>query len=99
VEIPDAQENEVQEIPAPQAVLGGPAPVPLVAAEQMPVPVAVKPVPEPKPVDPMADLRAQYVEAVQEAANQALESVKLDDLPYLQQELQLLQSGGDIPAV
>ncbi|MES2506254.1 MAG: hypothetical protein V4599_06095 [Verrucomicrobiota bacterium] len=37
--------------------------------------------------------------AVQEAANQALEKVRLDDLPHLQRELQLLQSGGEIPAV
>jgi serine/threonine protein kinase len=49
--------------------------------------------------DPMADLRAQYVSAVQSAANQALENVRLDDLPYLKSELLLLQSGGDIPAV
>lgn len=102
VEEMDAEENNVEEMPSPQAVLGGLAPAHAMAAE--PVPVAeTKPSPEPQPVpppvDPMADLRAQYVEAVQEAANQALESVKLDDLPYLQQELQLLQSGGDIPAV
>lgn len=106
VEEIDTQPEEVDRTPSPQAVLGGLAPVPAMAAEPVPVAAAEtipvptpEPQPAPPPVDPMADLREQYVEAVQEAANQALESVKLDDLPYLQQELQLLQSGGDIPAV
>lgn len=56
--------------------------------------------PEPAaPVDPWAELRTQYLTAVQNAANNALEKVKLDEIPYLQKELLMLQSGGEVPEV
>lgn len=50
----------------------------------------------PKP-DPRAELDRQYQAAVQKAAAEALEKVRLDDLPFLQKELQRLQSGGQMP--
>lgn len=79
-----------------------PAPIPVEKPKQI---VVIKPAAAPMPPPPpsreerLANLRAQYVTAVQQAANQALETVRLDDLPYLQKELQLLQNGGDIPTV
>ena len=95
------EEIEADEKPIPAAVMGA-----LPPAETLPTaPIAMKPItlvppkPEPAPVDPLIDLRAQYVEAVQKAANQALEMVRYDDLPFLQTELILLQNGGDIPEV
>ncbi|MEN3943696.1 protein kinase [Prosthecobacter sp. SYSU 5D2] len=100
--LPMAQYEEAgsEEKPIPAAILGA---LPQAEVLSAPAPVSkpiTLPPPKPEPVlDPMADLRAQYVAAVQTAANQALEKVRLDDLPYLQNELQLLQSGGDIPAM
>ncbi len=91
-------EQDVDDKPIPAAVLGALPPPP-----SLPVtPVAVKPVtlpPAPVATDPFEDLRTQYVAAVQTAANHALEKVSLDDLPHLQRELQLLQSGGEVPEV
>lgn len=100
----EEMEAEVEK-PLPAAVLGGlPPPEMLSTAPSQPVgnPITLPANPTPAPVptvDPLADLKAQYIAAVQEAANHALSTVKLDDLPHLQRELQLLQSGGDIPAV
>lgn len=70
--------------------------------ESSPPKVEEKPMVAPAPaapVDPWAELRTQYLVAVQNAANDALEKVKLDELPFLQKELLLLQSGGEIPEV
>lgn len=94
------EEIEAEEKPIPAAVLGGLPPAEMLSSR----PAQAKPItlpasPPPTPVDPLADLRSQYVSAVQAAANHALETVKLDDLPHLQRELQLLQNGGDIPSV
>ncbi|TDU71073.1 protein kinase-like protein [Prosthecobacter fusiformis] len=94
------EEIEMEDKPIPAAVLGALPPV-----EALPTaPATVKPItlpvsPPAPPMDPMEDLRSQYVTAVQTAANQALEKVRLDDLPHLQRELQLLQNGGDVPSV
>lgn len=94
------EEIEAPEKPIPAEVLGALPPM-----QDLPTPnqtVVIKPItlpPAKPPVDPLVELRTQYVAAVQEAANQALEKVRLDDLPHLQRELQLLQSGGEIPAV
>lgn len=43
------------------------------------------------------EVRRQYVGAVQDAANHALSTLRMDDLPHLQRELQLLQNGGEVP--
>lgn len=96
------EEMEAPEKPIPAEVLGSLPPVqdlPTASSAIIIKPITVIPPPPKPPVDPLVELRAQYVTAVQEAANQALEKVRLDDLPHLQRELQLLQSGGEIPAV
>lgn len=93
------EEMEAEEKPIPAAVLGALPPVQALPTAPAAVsPITLPPAPPPLP-DPLADLRAQYIAAVQEAANHALEKVKLDDMPHLQRELQLLQNGGDIPSV
>lgn len=51
----------------------------------------------PKP-DPRAELDRQYQAAVQKAAAEALDKVRLNDLPFLQKELQRLQNGEALPA-
>lgn len=51
----------------------------------------------PKP-DPRAEMDRQYQAAVQKAAAEALDKVRLNDLPFLQKELQRLQSGEPLPA-
>lgn len=91
-------EIEADEKPIPAAVLGALPPMEALPTTSAPVKPITLPPPAP-PIDPLAEVRAQYISAVQEAANQALEKVRLDDLPYLQKELQLLQNGGDVPSV
>lgn len=51
----------------------------------------------PKP-DPRAELDRQYQAAVQKAAAEALDKVRLNDLPFLQKELKRLQNGEALPA-
>lgn len=92
-----AEANAAEE-PLPAEVLGALPPMQSLPTTIAPAKPITLPPPSP-PKDPLADLRAQYVAAVQQAANQALETVRLDDLPYLQKELQLLQNNGEIPEV
>lgn len=47
--------------------------------------------------DPLAKLNAEYQNAVQNEASAALEKVRLDDLPFIQKELQRIQSGEPLP--
>ena len=96
---PAARDTEVEEPPIPAAVMGAlpPAPTLPTAPTTVNKPISL-PLP-PAPVDPFAELRAQYLDAVQKAASEALEKVRLDDLPHLQRELTLLQQGGDPPEV
>ncbi|SKA86276.1 Protein kinase domain-containing protein [Prosthecobacter debontii] len=97
IQVEPPMESPVMEMPAkaPPMITEPPPPVkPISGGEIQPAPTPPAP-----PKDPLADLRAQYVTAVQQAANQALETVRLDDLPYLQKELQLLQNNGEIPDV
>lgn len=100
--VPKMTQEEIEKAAAvqdrlPGGMLGGLSPVPELPVAPTPEQPVVMPLAE-KPVDPLADLRAQYTAAVQAAANRALEKVSLDELPYLQRELTLLQSGGDVPA-
>jgi tRNA A-37 threonylcarbamoyl transferase component Bud32 len=48
--------------------------------------------------DPRAELDRQYQAAVQKAAAEALDKVRLNDLPFLQKELQRLQNGEALPS-
>jgi hypothetical protein len=48
--------------------------------------------------DPFATLNAKYQIAVQNEASEALEKVRLDDLPFIQKELQRIQKGEPPPA-
>lgn len=48
--------------------------------------------------DPFAALNANYQTAVQNEASAALEKVRLDDLPFIQKELQRIQNGEPLPA-
>lgn len=100
--VPKMTQEEIEKASAaqdrlPGAVLGGLPPAPELPVVPAPVAPVTMPAAEEKPVDPLADLRAQYTAAVQAAANRALEKVSLDELPYLQRELILLQSGGEVP--
>jgi tRNA A-37 threonylcarbamoyl transferase component Bud32 len=47
--------------------------------------------------DPLAELNASYQAAVQKEASAALEKVRLDELPFIQKELQRLQQGAPMP--
>ncbi len=89
-------------------VLGGLPPAPMLGTAAEPAsPVAMtdsataepeEAAPAPAPaVLPAEEVRRQYVSAVQEAANHALTTLRMDDLPHLQKELQLLQNGGEVP--
>lgn len=56
------------------------------------------PPPAPAPAaDPLAGLKAEYRAAVQNEATAALDKVRLNELPFYQQELQRLQSGEPVP--
>lgn len=48
--------------------------------------------------DPFATLNANYQTALQNEASEALEKVRLDDLPFIQKELQRIQKGEQPPA-
>jgi hypothetical protein len=57
------------------------------------------PAPAPAPAaNPLAGLNAEYRTAVQNEATAALDKVRLNELPFYQQELQRLQSGEPVPA-
>lgn len=87
-----------EEPPIPAAVLGALPPSPVLTVPA-PAPKPLRlPAPPPAPPDPLERLRSEYLAAVQAAAAEALDKVRLDDLPHLQRELQLLQNGGEIPA-
>jgi serine/threonine protein kinase len=48
--------------------------------------------------DPFATLNANYQTAVQNEASKASEKVRLNDLPFIQKELQRIQKGEPLPA-
>lgn len=62
-----------------------------------PAPQSPSPTPAPSASDPMAALMADYRAAVQNEATVALDKVRLDELPFFQQELQRLQNGEPVP--
>lgn len=64
----------------------------------LPAGIASKPMTPPAP-DPLVELDAQYLKAVQKEAELALEQVRLNDMPYIRQELQRLQTGMPVPPV
>lgn len=64
----------------------------------LPTGIASKPM-TPAAADPLAELDAQYLKAVQKEAELALEQVRLNDMPHIQRELQRLQAGGLMPPV
>lgn len=93
----DSEEvTETQErTPAPPPVVPRSVPVPV----QMPVPIPPPPAQTaPPPQDPLTALDAQYREAVQREAAAALEGTRLNDMPFLQRELQRMQRGEAMPA-
>lgn len=68
-------------------------------AQPAPAPPSQAPAPAPASPgsDAMAALMADYRAAVQNEATAALDKVRLNDLPFFQQELQRLQNGEPVP--
>lgn len=92
-EAQDDFEDEPEAVVEPPKKVSAPAPV-------MPTLRPVAP-PAPPPAaapDPVEALDAQYREAVQREAAAALEGTRLNDMPYLQRELQRLQREEPMPA-
>jgi hypothetical protein len=102
---PDDPDSKTEEVTMPAEVLGKlpaapvlPAPpiTPTASPITLPMPAPIS-VPAPPPPDPLAGLNAEYRTAVQAEATAALDQVRLNDLPFIQQELQRLQNGEPVP--
>jgi hypothetical protein len=86
---------EAVEPPIPAAVMGAlPAPPTLSVP---PAEISARPLLLPSAPAPLDALRARYLASVQAAAQSALDQLLMEDLPHLQRELTLLQSGADVP--
>lgn len=94
---PEDPESTSQEAALPGEMLGK-----LPAAPELPQ-VPISPVASPITLpasmtpDALAELNAQYRAAVQGEATAALDKVRLNELPHLQQELQRIQNGDPVP--
>ena len=89
---PDDPDSQMEEAALPGDMLGKLPAAPVLP--QPPVTPVSKPITLP---DPLVELDAQYRVAVQTEATAALEKVRLDELPFIQQELQRLQNGEPMP--
>jgi hypothetical protein len=90
--LPSSSRPPAAEPPIPASVMG-----PLPPAPTLSVPTA-RPLrlPSAQP-SPLEQLRARYVQSVQFAAQSARDQGRFDLLPYLQRELERLQSGAEPP--
>lgn len=104
---PDAEKDKPAEAALPGEVLGRLPEAPVLP--QAPVTPMSAPITLPTPMTPapaasspndsaLAALEADYKAAVQAEATAALDKVRLNDLPALQQELQRLQNNEPLPA-
>ena len=88
------QDSAIEEPAIPAEVLGKLPDAPMLP-ESTGVPTS-KPIELPAAA-PVAKLNAEYQTAVQNEASAALEKVRLDDLPFIQKELQRIQKGEPLP--
>lgn len=98
---PDDADSAREEAAMPADMLGRlpPAPeLPQAPAAPISKPITLPP-PAPSAPDPLAALNADYRAAVQNETQAALDKVRLDEIPYFQQELQRLQAGQPVPEV
>lgn len=104
---PDAEKDKPAEASLPGEVLGKLPEAPVLP--QAPVTPMSTPITLPAPMTPapsapsptdaaLAALEAEYKAAVQAEATAALDKVRLNDLPALQQELQRIQNNEPLPA-
>jgi len=93
--IEDEDEPARKEADLPGEMLGKLPGVPtLPQASNAPM---MAPISLPAASDPLSPLNAEYRVAVQNEATNALEKVRLDDLPFIQKELQRIQNGEPVP--
>jgi len=100
---PDDPDSQREEVTMPADVLGKLPAAPVLPQPPMTpasTPITLpppSPAPAPAGPDPMVALNAQYRAAVQAEATAALDQVRLNELPFIQQELQRLQNGDPVP--
>ncbi|MCX6857661.1 MAG: protein kinase [Verrucomicrobia bacterium] len=88
------KDSAVEEPAIPAEILGKLPEAPMLP-ETGSAPIS-KPIPLPKQ-DALASLNSEYQTSVQNEASAALEKVRLDELPFIQKELQRIQKGEPLP--
>jgi serine/threonine protein kinase len=88
------KDSAVEEPAIPAEILGKLPEAPMLP-ETGSAPIS-KPIPLPQQ-DALASLNSEYQTSVQNEASAALEKVRLDELPFIQKELQRIQKGEPLP--
>ena len=84
-------------LPPPVAVV---VPPPAPATKKNAAQPAIEPAPNPPSAEQLLEgLRRRYLNRLKDATQAALDRVKLDDLPFYRNELDLIQSGGEVPQI